>query len=248
MTVKNIDRRLTRSDYFPHSHQINSEILYITNGTGRVAVGGEIYPVSEGDIVFCPKGCKHTGPGGECGLIYIVADVPTPDDLNHHFIVCDDGKSTARKFFETAYDLYNRPDNDTAYKKILVSLCELIFDIAFNLRRESCQDTQVNALVSAIDKGFSDCDFCLGEEMKKINSSVTYLRRKFGESIGMCPSNYLNAVRIGHAKKLIARRLENYISIADIAYNCGFRDERYFARVFKTYEGITPSGYLKQLK
>ena len=224
MTVKNIDRRLTRSDYFPHAHQTNCEILYITNGTGRVAVGGEIYPVSEGDIVFCPKGCKHTGPGGECGLIYIVADAPTPDDL------------------------YNRPDNDTAYKKILVSLCELIFDIAFNLRRESCQDTQVNALISAIDNGFSDCEFCLGEEMKKINSSVTYLRRKFGESIGMCPSHYLNAVRIGHAKKLIAQRLESYISIADIAYNCGFRDERYFARVFKSREGVTPSGYLKQLK
>lgn len=248
MTVKNIGRRSNKSDYFSHTHQNNSEILYITNGIGRVSVNGNISEVQAGDIVFCPRGCEHTGPGGECGLIYIVADVHIPEDMCYHFIVHDDAKHTVGNFFETIYDVYNRPDTDTAYKNIEASLCELIFELAFHIRRQYAQDSDVNALCTVIERDFSDNGFQLGIEMQKISRSVTYLRRKFNASVGISPAKYLNTVRIGHAKKLIARRLENYMSLSEIAEKCGFSDERYFTRVFKQYTGITPGEYYKQIK
>ena len=248
MIVKSIGRRYNKSDFFLHAHQNNSEILYITNGNGLVEVDGEKYSVTAGDIVFCPMGLEHRGPGGECGLIYIVADIHIPSDMRCHFIVKDDAKRTVGNFFEVIFDVYNRPDNDIAYKNIETSLCELIFELTFHIKRQISLDSEVNALCSALERGFSDNDFQLGEEMKKINRSVTYLRRKFSAGVGMSPSRYLSFVRISHAKKLIARRLENIMSMSEIAYNCGFSDEGYFTRVFKAYEGVTPGQYFKQLK
>lgn len=152
-----------------------------------------------------------------------------------------------RNFFETIYDVFTLSDNNTAYKNIESSLCELIFELAFHIKRMSDQDEEVNALYREINRRFGDMDFSVGCEMERISNSVTYLRRKFNESLGMSPSKYLNSVRIGHAKKQIARRMENHMSMADIAYLCGFRDERYFARVFKEYCGMTPGDYYKNV-
>ena len=146
--------------------------------------------------------------------IYIVSDIPIPEDLNQHFIIKDDDRQTIGNLFNTIYEVYNRPDNGIAYKKIESSLCELIFDLAFNIKRRSQQDCEVNALCNVIEYGFSNADFHLGDEMKKISNSVTYLRRKFNQDMGISPIKYLNQIRINHAKKLIAKRVENYMSMS----------------------------------
>lgn len=246
MKIKHIGRRDIKSDYLPHSHE-NAEVLYITNGEGRVKIRGSVIPLLPGDVVFIPPGLPHTGPGGDCGLIYIIADNPIPEKLQKPFVVQDDERQNIRMFFESIYDVYKRPDNDTAYKNVENSLCELIFELLFSIQLRSEQDADVNALCSAVTRGFRDPDFQLGKEMEKINSSVTYLRRRFHEHMGISPCKYLNSLRIGHAKKLIAKRGENHLSVAGIAYACGFRDERYFTRVFKQYCGMTPGEYYKEV-
>ena len=246
MKVTYVGRTFHNSDYIPHTHQNNSEILYITNGIGKVGVNGKIFEVLPGDIVFCPQYLNHIGPGGKCGLIYIVSDIPIPKDLQKHFIIKDDERQTIGNLFDTIYKIFNRPDNDISYKKIETSLCELIFELAFNIKRRSQQDNEVNALCNAIEYGFSNIEFNLGNEMKKISRSTTYLRRKFNQDMGMSPIKYLNQIRISYAKKLIAKRVENYMSMAEIAFLCGFNDERYFSRVFKQHCNMTPGDYFKQ--
>ncbi len=246
MQLRFVNRTYQNSDFIPHTHNNNSEILYVTNGIGKVEVDGVLTELYEGDIIFCPRGMVHTGPGGACGVIYIIADIPIPNGLNKHFIVHDDEKNTARGFFESIYDIYSRPDNQTAYKNIEKSLCDLIFELAFSLKRKKDQSKEVNALCEAIIYGFCNTHFELGREMEKISSSVTYLRRCFKESMGMSPNKYLNQVRINHAKKLIAKRIENNISLSEIAYSCGFIDDRYFFRVFREYTGTTPLEYFKK--
>lgn len=246
MYLRYVNRTIENSDFIPHNHNNNSEILYVTNGVGKVEVNGELTELYEGDIIFCPRGTVHTGPGGNCGVIYIIADIPIPEGMNQHFIVHDDEKQTARSFFESIYDIYNRPDNETAYKNIEKALCDLIFELSFSIKRKNDQSKEVNALYEAIMYNFSDSTFELGREMEKISHSVTYLRRCFKESMGMSPNKYLNLVRINHAKKLIAKRIENNISISSIAYSCGFADDRYFFRVFKEYTGITPLKYFEK--
>jgi AraC-like DNA-binding protein len=55
---------------------------------------------------------------------------------------------------------------------------------------------------------------------------------------------YLNAVRIGHACKLIA---EDKYNIVEVAYECGFNNLANFNRQFKKLKNITPSDYRKLL-
>jgi len=42
-----------------HYHVRSEEIYYITNGTGRMRLEGEVRDVKVGDAVAIPPGCKH---------------------------------------------------------------------------------------------------------------------------------------------------------------------------------------------
>lgn len=43
-----------------HKHEINSEILYVLKGSGKVLMDGEYEKVSEGLVHYCPKGHEHS--------------------------------------------------------------------------------------------------------------------------------------------------------------------------------------------
>ncbi len=67
-----------------------------------------------------------------------------------------------------------------------------------------------------------------------------YFTRLFKCKTGMRLHEYINTLRLSQAKLLI---YQSNLSIKEIAYSVGFEDEKYFMKLFKAYEGITPSSY-----
>lgn len=43
-----------------HRHVGNSEVVYVLKGTGKVLYEGELIPLKEGDVHYCPQGCEHS--------------------------------------------------------------------------------------------------------------------------------------------------------------------------------------------
>ena len=43
-----------------HTHQGNSEIIFILSGTGKVLYDGEYEPLSAGSCHYCPQGHSHS--------------------------------------------------------------------------------------------------------------------------------------------------------------------------------------------
>ena len=78
------------------------------------------------------------------------------------------------------------------------------------------------------------CD-CLGK-------SRSYLSRMFKENTGMNLLDYLHTTRLAEAKKLLN---ETDLGISEIASRVGYYSGWTLARVFKRYEGITPTAYRK---
>ena len=67
---------------------------------------------------------------------------------------------------------------------------------------------------------------------------LTSLMKKY---TGYSVNTYINHVRLAAAKNLLCQG--DFLSIASIAHTCGFPDEKYFMRLFKKQEGMTPSQY-----
>lgn len=77
-----------------------------------------------------------------------------------------------------------------------------------------------------------------------VSLNYTYFSSIFKNKTGVSVTAYLQALRIRKAKELL---ISSDGRICDIAHRTGFTDERYFEKLFKRHEGITPSEYRNQM-
>lgn len=84
----------------------------------------------------------------------------------------------------------------------------------------------------------------LKDTAAKFNLSPYYFSRTFKKVFGCNFSEYLNLVRIDEAKKLLK---DNSLSVKEICYMVGYSDPNYFSKVFKKYEGVTPTEYREKI-
>lgn len=78
------------------------------------------------------------------------------------------------------------------------------------------------------------------ELSRLVGVSQQYLSRLFRTEMGVSPVKYINGLRIRKAKELISG---THLNISEVAFQVGFDSLYYFSRVFKQYEGISPSTY-----
>jgi AraC-like DNA-binding protein len=78
------------------------------------------------------------------------------------------------------------------------------------------------------------------EQPETLGFSYAHVCRLFHRAFGSTPNEYRNALRLDHAKALLRdpRR-----TIAEVAYESGFSDPTYFARLFRRHNGIPPSQF-----
>ena len=74
------------------------------------------------------------------------------------------------------------------------------------------------------------------------NLSPAYFSRLFKKEMGENFTDYVNRRKIGLAKETLRGGKE---SVSEIAARLGFQDASYFVKVFRRYEGITPTAYRK---
>jgi len=76
----------------------------------------------------------------------------------------------------------------------------------------------------------------------EIGLNPSYFSSIFKKETGKNFIDYLNAVRIEHAKQLL---IENSLTVMDICEAVGFNDIKYFTKRFKKETGLSPSDYRK---
>ncbi len=73
-----------------------------------------------------------------------------------------------------------------------------------------------------------------------IGVSDNYLSRVFHQELGLSPWDYLNRFRISHAQELFRRTQD---SVKRVAAQVGFKDPKYFSRVFRKLTGLSPNEF-----
>jgi AraC-like DNA-binding protein len=85
-----------------------------------------------------------------------------------------------------------------------------------------------------------DKEISVQELADRFNFNPDYLTRLFKKHVGMSTIQYINDMKIAKAKEFLCQS-EN--GIKEIAFNLGFKDEKYFMKLFKEHENLTPSEY-----
>ncbi|MDC7291452.1 helix-turn-helix domain-containing protein [Blautia schinkii] len=119
--------------------------------------------------------------------------------------------------------------------------------------REVCQNmetakekeavTVVERAKEYINENFHK-DISLDDVSKVVDISPYYFSKLFKQETGKNFIEYLTEVRLRNARKLL--RNQQY-SIKEICVRSGYSDPNYFSRIFKKYEGVTPSEFRERL-
>lgn len=114
-------------------------------------------------------------------------------------------------------------------------------DAYFNTTQSDYTGT-TGKVVHLISKKYMEPDLSVEMICDCLGKSRSYLSRMFKENTGMNLLDYLHTTRLSEAKKLLN---ETDLGISEIASRVGYYSGWTLARVFKRYEGITPTAYRK---
>ncbi len=122
------------------------------------------------------------------------------------------------------------------FKKAVASYCNLVIS-----HSQSPYSAPVRKAIIKIESDL-ESDVSLKALSRYNNMSAGYFSGLFKKETGATLTDFVNRKRIERAKKLIS---SSSLEIKEISRKCGIDDTNYFAKLFKKYEGISPSNYRK---
>ena len=231
-------------------------LIFVLEGTLYITANEVPYSVSAGQYILLRAGEEHYGHQESDGAlkylwVHFMTEMPQQRDgallqeKTENAVFPEYG--TVR--YEDRISLYFRQLLNLSLEETpltkqmqnhLVSLCLL------ELGREHLQTAGAEKLPTVVSsvaewiKTHYYQEFTVAELAERFGYQADYLSSLFKKTMGVSIVKYTTEIRIKTAKTL----LMNYgLSIKEAAYSCGFSDEKYFMKVFKQYEGMTPSQY-----
>ncbi|MBP3203903.1 MAG: AraC family transcriptional regulator [Lachnospiraceae bacterium] len=257
-TIEHIEiARGKRGDFSPmqsdHYHSFY-EIFYLLSGHSHFLLKDHVYQLEKGDLVFIAPGeLHHSVYSGDCEICMIYFN---PE----HLLIRD--ISTSRSFMGSIPVLYQE-EFHTLLSRMLSErsgvdeysdkfLAVYLQEILLMLTRHSvmlekdpdllnAKDADILRATKYIYKNFKQ-PLTLEQAASVASLSPTYFSKKFKQLTGMGFKEYLNFVRLKHAR---AALLTTTQSITDIALEYGFNDSNYFKDLFKKVYGKSPREFRK---
>ena len=256
----------------PRVHQNSMEIVEVILGKIKVQIGTQIFEATAGDIIYIPPTLVFSIDAGEdrAALRGMVFDemilTENMDNFDNEILYMFRVQSqnmvnvfseshptyeTLKKYMQISYD--ESASKDVCYKlpiraNIYIMMTALL-RFYCGSRDESDKMIYHNVLrLRSVIKYISE-NFCkkiyVESLAEMINVSPDYFTKMFKDSIGKTPIDYINALRINRALKLLCK---TSIPVSEVAEAAGFSNANYFNKTFKQYMQTSPLAYRKLAK
>ncbi|MFN0034721.1 MAG: two-component regulator propeller domain-containing protein [Saprospiraceae bacterium] len=100
-------------------------------------------------------------------------------------------------------------------------------------------------LYKLLEQHIGDEYFSVEQMAKSLAMSRTQLHRKTIEVTGFSAGQLLQNLRLDRARQLLS---ESNLTVAEVAFRCGFSDPNYFSRLFSKTQGLTPTEFVQGLR
>ena len=223
------------------------ELSPYLDGTGSVNIQGVQYPIEPGAIRFTRPGTiLFSTPHYRCITAYF--DFGKEDTLYRNPILdalpsYHPAGSPIQSQFEALLSAHLSTHAAAALKQnaILLNLLAELYQSLFAVQEHS---NAVGACLSYMQENFSQ-NITLDALGALTGYSPLHLIRLFKQELGQTPHQHLTAIRLEHAKNLLA---ETDQTLEQIAAACGFHSASHFKALFKQSTHYTPGAYRRNAR
>ena len=237
-----------------HKHENMVEFVCMQRGAQKYRIGDTEYTVRQGDVFFtCPDELHDTAslPEERSALYYLIVDINRLKERKI-FLSAEEDEALTRLVTQKTKRVFKAsPALPEAFKLLLNAAGY----------RDEFSDTRIrnalsHVLITLMTPGNFGVQPAAGVEkslryiqahpdeaipVEKLAAmegmSLSTYNRKFVETAGASPGEYIVQQRIERAKELL---LSTDLSVTDIAFRYGFSSGQYFATVFMRFCRITP--------
>jgi len=243
-----------------HEHNFH-EIYFLVKGTARHFIENEIINMNSGEFVLIKKGDLHKtmySPGETTERLMICFSdeflgeeyLSIIEELGSQkymklspFINLEMGELARKIYKEYQLQQYNYLDMCKCLTKELLTVfyrqTQRVQQTTLTTTEQTMQD-----IAKYITENYNS-DISLAHLADKYAMSQGHLSRTFKSVTGFGINEYITAIRISNAEKLLKTR---QFSVTEVALKCGFSDSNYFTSVFRVKKGITPRKYALMVK
>ncbi|MBR5738799.1 MAG: helix-turn-helix transcriptional regulator [Lachnospiraceae bacterium] len=248
--------------------QINFQI----RGKGFYEVNGETYPLNDGDVLFRRAGrtskiIREFGSTANIAIISFSSDSEALDALPASPVrLYGEERATLLDLIRTGTRICtNVPISDdlegfelkpgvpevvlefvglSLERFLVMVLCRLqghpfLTNESEKSNRHNSRSTLANELRAALETRIFGA-VRLEDLAKEFGISTSGLMKLYKREFGVPIMQDFIRMKLGFAKRQIGRGDQNFTEIAE---QLGFSSAGYFSRIFRTYEGITPTEY-----
>ena len=104
------------------------------------------------------------------------------------------------------------------------------------------ENRQINGFLYYINNNFHDPCLTLRQVSSQTGINQRRIAATIQQTFGCNFKTYVNKLRINESKRLL---VESELNMGEIAFKVGFNNQTHFNRVFKNFEGISPSEFLE---
>ena len=226
-----VDRFIHREGVFNVNARPYSAFSFRVRGSGVFEIGNKRFITQKGDVLFLPANTPYKVEYSSSESIVVHFEQCNYFDAEN---ICLENVAVIRLLFNNLLESWNGQRSVNQAKSIIYEILEKIE----RDKRSSLEDSTFARCVSYIDTHFCDPELDMNAVCGVGFISASSLQRAFNAHFGMSPKQYLLKLRMKHALELLA---ENELSIKEIAFSCGFQDEKYFSRAFRRKYGYPPS-------
>lgn len=109
----------------------------------------------------------------------------------------------------------------------------------------SLDEKLVKDATEFVEKNISDDELSVETLSAELNMSRVHLYKKLLSLTGNTPSEFIRLIRLRRAEQLLR---QSQLNVAEISYEVGFNNPRYFSKYFREMYGMTPSQYKEKYK
>jgi len=227
-------------------------VQVVNSGTRWIEQRGQTVALGPGDVAVLDPLTWYNATVRErtsLSILRIPRSALRDRGMRHRFpMVCCPNPSSADVCATRDFVLYLAANAGKASKELFARLGEqcldlmdvLVYDRSESLPARSNEVTVLRAK-QLISRHFANHDLSAGRIAAELSMSTSSLRRAL-QAHGLSAMDYASSVRLEHA----ARRLRVGAShglIKAISYQCGFKSQAHFCRLFKARYGMTPREY-----
>lgn len=223
------------------------QILYCTKGSGTLLFENKKHIITPYTAIFIPAGCPHEYYPNEdvWDIHWVVPSGYAIDGLLSHFgfdSLCIFELDNVKMLDHHFRKMHDALMGDRIYGNYRASgyLYDFLIEFHRLVTEAGTTATANSAVIKAVDyinANYTE-EITMDQLCEVSGISKQHLCRLFRSSLNSRPMEYTAKRRIQVAKELLT---DTNLSVEEIAEKTGFCTGSYFCKLFKRYEGMTPT-------